>query len=142
MNFDDNPIGMIFALCGVIFFGLLCAAGTNIGYKFYIVWGESKAGEAEFARAEYNRRIKTLEAKAASESAKYLAEAEITRAEGVAKANQIIGQSLEKNEAYLRYLWINNLSHNDHTVVYVPTEANLPILESTRMNRVKAQVTK
>lgn len=47
--------------------------------------------------------------------------------------NKIIGESLKNNEAYLRYLWINDLGNNaGKTVVYIPTEANLPILEATR----------
>ena len=65
-----------------------------------------------------------------------MGEAEVARAKGVAEANKIIGESLHNNEAYLRYLWINGLSEhgNAPTVVYVPTEAGLPILEAGRMN--------
>ncbi len=46
------------------------------------------------------------------ESAKHLADAEVIRAEGVAKANKIIGDSLKDNEGYLRYLWIQGLQTN------------------------------
>lgn len=64
-----------------------------------------------------------------------LAEAEIERAKGVAEANRIIGESLKGNEAYLRYLWIQGLQEGSTPqVVYVPTEAGLPILEAGRMN--------
>ncbi|OLX60112.1 hypothetical protein DB99_07995 [Salmonella enterica subsp. enterica serovar Heidelberg] len=70
------------------------------------------------------------EALAKKESAKMLADAEIERAKGVAKANQIIGDSLRNNEEYLRYLWIDGLQQNKSQVIYVPTEANLPILEA------------
>jgi len=68
------------------------------------------------------------------DSAKLLADAEVSRAEGVARANKIIGASLHDNEAYLRYLWIQTLEHGkeSNTVVYVPTEANLPVLEAGR----------
>lgn len=68
------------------------------------------------------------------ESAELLAQAEVKRAEGVAKANQIIGASLRDNEAHLRYLWITDVAgaNIDKTVVYVPTEANLPLLEAGR----------
>lgn len=104
--------------------------GFSAAGKRYDVWAEGKVGEAEVARAEYNRQIKTLEAKAASESAKFLAEAEITRAKGIAQANQIIGESLKNNEAYLRYLWIDSLKNTEDKVIYVPTEAGLPILEA------------
>ncbi len=55
---------------------------------------------------------------------------------GVARANEIIGKSLEGNEAYLRYLWINGLEQNPNAVIYVPTEGSLPILEAGRFPRL------
>lgn len=112
---------------------ILIIWGFIAAYRVYDVWGQGKAGEAELSHAEFNRKIKTLEAKAAEESAKHLAAAEIIRAKGVAEANKIIGDSLKGNESYLRYLWIQSLDHGEHTVIYVPTEANLPILEATRI---------
>lgn len=90
-------------------------------------------GEAEYARAEQNRRIKVLEAQALKDSAKLQAEAEVERAKGVAEANKIIGDSLKDNEQYLRYLWINGLNDGKNDVIYVPTEAGLPILEAGRL---------
>jgi regulator of protease activity HflC (stomatin/prohibitin superfamily) len=78
--------------------------------------------------------VAVAEAKAKMESAELLAQAEITRAKGVAAANEIIGKSLSNNEAYLRYLWIQNLENTkNNQIIYVPTEAGLPILESTRL---------
>ena len=105
-----------------------CAAG-----RIYDVWAQGKEGEAELAKAESNRQIKTLEAKAAEESAHYLANAEIIRAKGVAEANKIIGDSLKGNESYLRYLWIDSLHSTKGQVIYVPTECQLPILEANRV---------
>jgi hypothetical protein len=101
------------------------------------VWQQSKLGEAELARADSNRQIATCEALAKKESAKALADAEVIRAEGVAKANKIIGDSLTGNEGYLRYLWIQGLQTNQMQVVYIPTEANLPIMEATRFHEYK-----
>jgi len=101
-----------------------------VGCPKYGVYMKSMNGKAELAEAESNRKIKTLEAEAAQESAKYLANAEVIRAEGVAKSNKIIGDSLQGNESYLHYLWIQGLQHDGATTVYVPTEANLPILEA------------
>lgn len=101
----------------------------------YSVWSQGKVGQAELKRADWNRQIMVREAKAKEESAVLLAQAEVERAKGVAKANQIIGKSLQGNEAYLRYLWINNLHEGKNQVIYVPTEANLPILEATRGKR-------
>lgn len=119
----------IFGAIGVI---LLLAAFFYVWPK-YKVYQQSLAGEAELARAVQNRQIKIEEAKAASESAKLLAAAEIERAKGVAEANKIIGESLKGNEAYLRYLWIQGLQEGSTPqVIYVPTEAGLPILEAGR----------
>lgn len=98
------------------------------------IWQQGQLGKAELARAESNRQIATCEAEAKKESAKALADAEVIRAEGVAKANKIIGDSLTGNEGYLRYLWIQGLQTNNMQVIYVPCEGGLPILESVRLN--------
>jgi len=66
------------------------------------------------------------------QKAKKDAEIEVAKAGGIAKANQIIGESLKDNESYLRYLWIHSLKETKNQVIYVPTEAGLPILEATR----------
>jgi hypothetical protein len=124
-----KPIGMII-LAMVVF---LWIYGVFVN-PFLNVWHQSMKGQAELAHAEYSRQIATCEANAKKESAKSLAEAEVIRAEGVAKANKIIGDSLDGNEGYLRYLWIQGLQTENTQVIYVPTEANLPILESQRIN--------
>lgn len=123
------------AAIGFLLLGILIGSiwGLSAAGQCYDVWAQGKMGEAELARAESNRQIKTLEARAFEESAKHLAQAEIIRAGGVAEANKIIGESLKHNETYLRYLWIQGLQTNNMQVVYVPTEANLPILEAGRM---------
>ena len=102
----------------------------------YLVYQQALKGETELARAQQNRQIKIQEAMALKESAKMLAEAEIERAKGVAEANKIIGDSLKGNEAYLRYLWVQGLQGDGKNpqVVYVPTEAGLPIMEAGRTN--------
>ena len=110
------------------------------GYPRYRVWQQGFEGEAELKRAEQNRKIAVQEAEAKKEAAKSLADAEVIRAEGVAKANAIIGNSLKGNEDYLRYLWIDNLEKNPNAVIYVPTEAGLPILESQRLNNLKNKI--
>lgn len=114
---------VVFAVCVLIALSLY-------GCPKYNVWQQGLAGQAELAKAEQNRKIAVQEAEAKKESAKALAEAEVIRAEGVAKANKIIGESLRNNESYLRYLWINSLNDNRQNVIYVPTEAGLPILEA------------
>ena len=60
------------------------------------------------------------------------AQADVERAKGAAQANVILGNSLKGNADYLRYLWIQNLEagKTPPQVIYVPTEAGLPILEA------------
>lgn len=138
MNKENKKIVKIFVVIGSIIILFLWSYFSLVS-PYLHVWQQSKLGEAELARADSNRQIATLEAMAIKESAKSLAEAEVIRAEGVAKANKIIGDSLTSNEGYLRYLWIQGLQTNEMQVVYVPTEANLPILETNRLNNVKKE---
>lgn len=88
------------------------------------------------AHAQSSKEVAVAEAKAKMESAELLAQAEVMRAIGVAKANKIIGESLKGNESYLRYLWIQNLEgHGNEQIIYIPTEAGLPILEANRLKK-------
>jgi len=113
---------------------LLLIMGGMWAYPAYNIYAQRSQGQAALAHAQSSKEVAVAEAKAKMESAELLAMAEVSRAKGVAQANQIIGQSLKDNEAYLRYLWINDLGgHTGKTVVYVPTEANLPILEANRL---------
>ena len=64
------------------------------------------------------------------QKAKKDAEIAVARAEGTAKSNQIIANSV--NENYLRYRWVEGLQSAEKQVVYVSTEANLPIMEANR----------
>lgn len=107
----------------------LMIVGGSIGCPYYNVWSKEMKGKAALAEATHNRQIAIQEAQAKKESAKLLAEAEIERAKGVAEANKIIGDSLQGGEAYLRYLWIDKINSGSQ-VIYVPTEAGLPILEA------------
>lgn len=116
----------------VIAAALLVGTGLAAGCPMYGVYRMRKAGEAELARADYNRRIAVVEAQAKKDGAVALAEAEVARAEGVAKANRIIGQSLHENQDYLRWLWIEGMQHTSNQIIYIPTEGALPILEAGR----------
>ena len=97
--------------------------GLAFGLPQYNVWSQSLAGKSELARAEYNRQIAIQEANAKKESAKALADAEVIRAEGVARANQVIAGSLKNNKEYLQYLYIQNLeqgSEKGNKLIMVP----------------------
>lgn len=98
---------------------------------WYNVWSQEMEGKAEFAKAEQNRKIKIEEARANLEAEKLNAQAEVERAKGAAEAIRIENGSI--TPTYIQYLWVRQQSDlSNKTVIYVPTETNLPILESTR----------
>ena len=99
----------------------------------YNVWQKELAGKAELRQAEWNRQVQIREAEANLESEVLNAKAEVERAKGVAAANDIIAERLQGQSEYLHYLWIRELSKSN--VIYIPTEAGLPILEAERFNQ-------
>lgn len=119
---------------GLAGFGLMFLIGLLVlglwGCPQYNVYQQRKAGEARLAEAESSRQIAIKEAKAKMESSAMLANADTIRAHGIARSNQIIGQSL--TPAYLHWFWIDNIDKSNN-VIYVPTEANLPIMEANRL---------
>lgn len=99
---------------------------------WYNVWSQEMEGKAEFAKAEQNRKIKIEEARANLEAEKLNAQAEVERAKGAAEAIRIENGSI--TPTYIQYLWVRQQSDlSNKTVIYVPTETNLPLLESTRL---------
>lgn len=114
--------------------GVAFAALIVFGFPYYNVWEQGMSGRAKLEEAKSSRQVAIEEAHAKMESAKMLSDAEIERARGVAEANKIIGESLSGpgGEAYLRYLWLHNLEAGQHDIIYVPTEANMPIMEAGR----------
>lgn len=106
--------------------------GICIAIPYYNVWQQEMAGRAEFAKAEQNRKIKIEEARANLEAEKLNAQAEIERAKGAAEAIRIENGSI--SPTYIQYLWVRQQSDlNNKTVIYIPTEGNLPLLEAARM---------
>ena len=107
--------------------------GLLWGFPHYQVYVKRMSGQAELEQQEFAKRVMIEDARARAESAKLLSQAEIERAKGVAEANRIIGESLQGNEAYLKYLWVQGLHDGSSEIIYVPTEANLPVLEASRL---------
>jgi len=120
-----------------VFMAIALSIGVGLyGCPQYNVYTARLDGEAELAKANQNRQIAVTEAQAKKEAASLLAETEVIRAEGVAKANQIIANGLGGPEGYLRYLYIQMLEEQKNgSIIYVPTEAGLPILEAGRLNK-------
>ncbi len=118
---------IIWAAAGVV----LVIVAMAFVMPWYNVWSQEMEGKAEFAKAEQNRKIKIEEARANLEAEKLNAQAEVERDKGAAEAIRIENGSI--TPTYIQYLWVRQQSNlNDKTVIYVPTETNLPLLESTR----------
>lgn len=75
--------GVIVGFIALVVIALMCVIPP------YKVWSATKKGEAEYMRAEQNRRIKVEEAKANLEAEKLNAQAEIERAKGAAEASRL-----------------------------------------------------
>ena len=115
--------GVIVGFIALVVIALMCVIPP------YKVWSATKKGEAEYMRAEQNRRIKVEEAKANLEAEKLNAQAEIERAKGAAEAIKIENGSI--TTTYIQYLWVRQQNANSNNkIIYIPTEAGLPILEA------------
>ncbi|MGM9852012.1 MAG: hypothetical protein ACI306_07745 [Muribaculaceae bacterium] len=128
MNTNSNNLTKVLISVGAL---ILVIVAFCIAVPYYSVWQQEMSGKAEFAKAEQNRKIKIEEAKANLEAEKLNAQAEIERAKGAAEAIRIENGSL--SPTYIQYLWVRQQSDlGNKTVIYIPTEANLPILEAAR----------
>ncbi len=107
-----------------------------VGMPTYNVYAKQMQGKAAYEEAVQNRRIRVLEAQAALDSAQLTAQAEVARARGTNEANRIMAESLGGPDNYLRWSYIHMLEETagkpGREVIYIPTEAAMPILEASR----------
>lgn len=104
-----------------LFLGL--SAAVAFGYPQYKVWEQSKDGEAALAKATQDRQIKVQEA-----------------ASKQAEANRILGESIRQYPESMEQKWVEAIEKTSNQVIYLPTEASVPITESARMaQKAKAE---
>ncbi len=120
-----GPGGLL--VLAIVMIALLIIAILGIG-PVYSVWSKGLKGKAELKQAEWNKQIMIEDARARKDAAILIKETDIIRAEGVAAANAIISATL--TDEYIRWKWVEGLHDGSSEVIYVPTEANLPILEA------------
>ena len=94
------------------------------GYPFYKVWSQEMRGKAALAEATQSKMIQIEQARAELESAQLRAE-----------AIKIIGQTAKEYPEYREQEFIGAFGEalregKINQIIYVPTEANLPILEA------------
>ncbi len=120
---------------------IIYVIGSIIGLSFiallmwvlpvYNVWASSQNGKSALAHAEYEREVQVVNAQANLEAQKFNADAEVVRAQGVAKANEAIKGSI--TELYVKYLWVSTLDRTNNQIIYVPLGSDgLPITEAGR----------
>lgn len=135
----ESLVQMLAMILVVAFLLLGGIGGCMWGYPKYKVYSMEMHGRAVLAEAESSREVAVREALALKDSAIHKADAERVRAQGVADANRIIANGLGGPEGYLRYLAIDGMKEmarsNNTTVVYVPTDGNIPVTEATRFNK-------
>jgi hypothetical protein len=129
-----------------IVFGLLMIAAIA-GFSLWFfpvwhVWKSRKSGEADLAEATYEQKIQVAQADGRLLAAQKNKEAAIIEAEAVAAQINTIGEGLQRHDLYLRWQWIRMMEESGayRETIYVPTEANLPILEAGRIaeaNRIQ-----
>lgn len=127
-----------FIVWGLIAVGVFLV-WTLFLYPFWKVWASRKSGLAELAEAENAEKVAIAEANARIGAAEANKKAEIIEAEAIAESIKTIGTSLEQNPSYNRFQWIKMMERSRNATIYVPTESNLPILESMRLMKKSSE---
>lgn len=122
---NDSVIG--FWTVGAVLFGLVAFLLWFV--PIYGVWQAGLGGKAALMRAEQEKQIQIEQAKAELESAKLRAE-----------AISIVGEASKLYPEYRTQEFIGAFgeaikSGSIDQIIYVPTEANIPIVDPGRFNQ-------
>lgn len=106
--------------------------GVGYGWQKYKVYSATQSGIAKLRESESSKRIAIEQAMAEKEAAKYQAE-----------AIQIMGEAAKKYPEYRQQEFISAFGialkeGKVQQIIYVPTEGNIPILESGKRNQLEA----
>jgi len=119
------------------------AAGVTVAIILITLGYKAISPQLNLYRANTEKQAVIADQRAQSEAAEFAAKSAVTQASakaeamviearGLAESQQIIAETLTPE--YVRYLYIEALKGNTNQVIYVPTEAGLPILEAGRGN--------
>lgn len=128
----DSIISNLPAIAGTIIFVVI--VWVLFGYQHWKVWSAHQSGLADLTKAKNEQQIQIAKAQSRLDAAQLNKQAAVVEAEAVAAQIQSIGTQLQSHDLYLRWQWIKMMEDGNHgaKVIYVPTEANLPILEAMR----------
>ena len=98
-----------------------------IGFRHYNVWSQEMVGKAKLAEASQTRQIQIEQARGELEASKLRAE-----------AIKIMGEAAQKYPEYRAQEFMGAFGEalregNISQIIYVPTEANMPIMEANRL---------
>ena len=111
-------------------FIIICGIGLA-GCPVYNVWQQGLAGKAALERAQQERQILVEQAKAELESAEIRS-----------KAISVVGKAAQQYPEYRLQEFLGafaeTLQKGDiDQIIYIPTEANIPLMEATRFVKSK-----
>lgn len=118
---DVLKVGAL-TLGGVIVLGF----GVVASYRYYDVWSMEMQGKAKLAEASQSRQIQVEQARAEKEAA-------VLRAEAIA----IVGKAAKDYPEYRTQEYYGAMAEalkegKIQQMIYIPTEAGLPITEASR----------
>jgi hypothetical protein len=121
---------------GFLGFVGLAILWSLVGYPLWSVWASHQRGLADLQMAKNEQRIQIAEAQARYDAAELNKKAAVIEAEAVALQIEAIGKQLTTHDLYLKWQWIKMMEERpESSTIYVPTEANIPILEAMRFSR-------
>ena len=135
MDRSDFRIAIIVMFVVVLVFGGV--GGACYGFPHYNVYSSRLAGEALLAKSEAEKRVRVETAQARLDAASLLAQAEVAEARGAAEANSLLTEGLGGPDNYIRWRYILMLEEAhanglESSVIYVPTEGQIPVMEAGR----------
>ena len=121
----------------LVLFGLI-VLWSLVGYPKWRVWASLKKGESELQHSLNQQKIQITQAQSRLDAASLNKDAAIVEAEAVSEQIKRIGNQLTQHDLFLKWQWIEMMEKRpENSVIYVPTEASMPILEANRLNKRK-----
>jgi hypothetical protein len=109
------------------------------GYPHWRVWSAHQSGLADLQKAKNEQQIQIAQAQSRLDAASLNKQAAIIEAQAVALQITEIGTQLVSHDLYLKWQWIKMMEEHSHdSIIYVPTEASMPILEANRLKTYEA----
>jgi regulator of protease activity HflC (stomatin/prohibitin superfamily) len=128
-------------MIAIVFLVLIIILWALFGYPMWKVWASGKSGEADLQQAHKEQQIQVSKAQGRLDAARLNKEAAIIEAEAVSEQITRIGAQLTEHDLYLKWQWIKMMEERpEGSVIYVPTEASMPILEAGKRGKSNSTV--